>query len=142
MAELATIARPYARAAFETAQAAGTLAAWSVLLKRAAVAAAQPDFAVLIGTQTSAVEEERRAGTLRTTPTTRKRWASTSIVLPAAGCPPKNRSRVASLITATNRAPLSSSGVKGRPSRNSKSMSCQNSPSVRRSRDSIFLPPT
>ena len=49
MAELATIARPYARAAFETAQAAGTLAAWSVLLKRAAVAAAQPDFAVLIG---------------------------------------------------------------------------------------------
>ena len=49
MAELATIARPYARAAFETAQADGKLAEWGALLTRAAAAVAQPDFAVLLG---------------------------------------------------------------------------------------------
>ena len=38
MAELATIARPYARAAFETAQADGKLAEWGALLTRAAAA--------------------------------------------------------------------------------------------------------
>jgi hypothetical protein len=100
------------------------------------------DFEVLIGTQTSAEEEKRRVGTSRTTPTTRKRWPSTSIVLPIAGRPSKNRPREASLITATKRAPLSSSAVNGPPSRNSNSRIRQNSPSVRRSFDSIFLPPT
>jgi F0F1-type ATP synthase delta subunit len=35
MAEAATIARPYARAAFQSATAAGGLAKWSELLARA-----------------------------------------------------------------------------------------------------------
>ena len=49
MAERATIARPYARAAFAHAQASKDLAAWSKLLGSAAVAAADPRVARLIG---------------------------------------------------------------------------------------------
>ena len=49
MADRATIARPYARAAFAHAQAAKELPAWSKLLGAAAVAAADPRVARLIG---------------------------------------------------------------------------------------------
>ncbi len=49
MADRATIARPYARAAFAHAQAAGDLAAWSKLLGAAAQGAADPRVARLIG---------------------------------------------------------------------------------------------
>jgi F-type H+-transporting ATPase subunit delta len=49
VAERATIARPYARAAFAHAQASKDLAGWSTLLGSAAVAAADPRIARLIG---------------------------------------------------------------------------------------------
>ena len=49
MAERATIARPYARAAFAHAQAAKDLASWSKLLEAAAQGAADPRVARLIG---------------------------------------------------------------------------------------------
>ncbi len=49
MADRATIARPYARAAFAHAREAGELAAWSKLLGSAAVAAADSRVARLIG---------------------------------------------------------------------------------------------
>lgn len=49
MAELDTIARPYARAAFETAAAAGTLAPWGDALARAAGAVGHPDLETLLG---------------------------------------------------------------------------------------------
>jgi len=49
VAERATIARPYARAAFAHAQASKDLASWSKLLGSAAVAAADPRVARLIG---------------------------------------------------------------------------------------------
>ncbi len=49
MAEVATIARPYARAAFEYAQDAKALARWGDLLDTAAAVAAQPGFGALIG---------------------------------------------------------------------------------------------
>lgn len=49
MAELNTIARPYARAAFETAEASGAFAAWGSLLQSAAAAVEQPEFEMLIG---------------------------------------------------------------------------------------------
>ena len=49
MAERATIARPYARAAFAHAQASKDLASWSKLLGAAAVAAADPRVKRLIG---------------------------------------------------------------------------------------------
>jgi len=42
MAEITTIARPYARAAFEQAHAAGELAPWSGVLQAAALIAAVP----------------------------------------------------------------------------------------------------
>jgi F-type H+-transporting ATPase subunit delta len=48
MAELTTLARPYARAAFEQALAAGALAAWADALATAAAVAAQPRVAQLI----------------------------------------------------------------------------------------------
>jgi F-type H+-transporting ATPase subunit delta len=48
MAERATIARPYAKAAFEYARAANALAAWSQGLKVAAEIAADPRVAQLI----------------------------------------------------------------------------------------------
>lgn len=49
MAEKATIARPYARAAFAHAQQAGALATWSGLLEAAAAIVADPRVARLIG---------------------------------------------------------------------------------------------
>ncbi len=49
MADRATIARPYARAAFAHAHAAKELPAWSKLLGTAALAAADPRVARLIG---------------------------------------------------------------------------------------------
>ena len=49
MADRATIARPYARAAFEHARGAKDLAAWSKLLGSAAAAVADPGVARLLG---------------------------------------------------------------------------------------------
>jgi F-type H+-transporting ATPase subunit delta len=49
VADRATIARPYARAAFTHAQASKDLEGWSKLLGSAAVAAADPRIARLIG---------------------------------------------------------------------------------------------
>lgn len=49
MAEVATIARPYARAAFEYAQDAKALARWGDLLDIGAAVAADPGFGALIG---------------------------------------------------------------------------------------------
>jgi F-type H+-transporting ATPase subunit delta len=49
MAESATIARPYARAAFEAAGAAGAMPAWSEALARASAAVADARVAELIG---------------------------------------------------------------------------------------------
>jgi F-type H+-transporting ATPase subunit delta len=49
VADRATIARPYARAAFAHAQAGGSLASWSKLLGAAAVGAEDPRVARLIG---------------------------------------------------------------------------------------------
>ena len=42
MAELITLARPYAKAAFEQALAANTLTAWAEALATAAVVASEP----------------------------------------------------------------------------------------------------
>jgi F-type H+-transporting ATPase subunit delta len=49
MAEQATIARPYARAAFEAASAAGALPQWDQVLARASACVADPRVAALIG---------------------------------------------------------------------------------------------
>ncbi|NDB25797.1 MAG: ATP synthase F1 subunit delta, partial [Gammaproteobacteria bacterium] len=49
MADEATIARPYARAAFEHAHAAGQLAAWGELLERASVVLADERVHALVG---------------------------------------------------------------------------------------------
>jgi F-type H+-transporting ATPase subunit delta len=49
MAERITIARPYAKAAFETAQAKKQLAAWSRALTAAAAGAADPAVQTLLG---------------------------------------------------------------------------------------------
>ena len=49
MADIATIARPYARAAFEHAHAAGQLAPWGDLLARAGAAVEDERVAALIG---------------------------------------------------------------------------------------------
>jgi F-type H+-transporting ATPase subunit delta len=49
MAELITIARPYARAVFEAANAAGELPVWSLFLARAAVAIRDAQIEPLIG---------------------------------------------------------------------------------------------
>jgi F-type H+-transporting ATPase subunit delta len=49
MAEAATIARPYARAAFQSASAAGGLAKWSEVLARASACIGDPRVAPLIG---------------------------------------------------------------------------------------------
>ena len=48
MAEKATIARPYARAAFEHARAAGALPAWSEMLAEASRVVEHPDVQVLL----------------------------------------------------------------------------------------------
>jgi F-type H+-transporting ATPase subunit delta len=49
MADRLTIARPYARAAFEQARQSGTLSAWSEALGRAAAAATDPRVRALYG---------------------------------------------------------------------------------------------
>lgn len=49
MADTATVARPYARAAFEHARAANALAAWGELLARVSAALADERVAVLVG---------------------------------------------------------------------------------------------
>lgn len=49
MAELDTVARPYAKAAFASASDAGALPAWSALLRAAAIGAGEPAFARLVG---------------------------------------------------------------------------------------------
>ncbi|MCG3170714.1 MAG: ATP synthase subunit delta [Pseudomonadales bacterium] len=49
MAELTTLARPYAKAAFEQALASATLPAWATALATAAQLAAEPRVAALIG---------------------------------------------------------------------------------------------
>ncbi|HLB15151.1 MAG TPA: F0F1 ATP synthase subunit delta [Burkholderiales bacterium] len=49
MAELATIARPYAEAAFEVADATGKLAAWADALARLAAVASDPEVLQLVG---------------------------------------------------------------------------------------------
>lgn len=49
MAELATVARPYAQAAFEAAHAAGQLARWDDVLQAAGLAVADPRVAALLG---------------------------------------------------------------------------------------------
>lgn len=49
MSQAITLARPYARAAFQLAQAAGKLPAWSNLLGFAAQVAAHPDVQALVG---------------------------------------------------------------------------------------------
>ena len=49
MADIATIARPYARAAFEHAHAAGQLAPWGEMLARAGAAVEDERVAALIG---------------------------------------------------------------------------------------------
>lgn len=49
MAELETIARPYARAAFDAAAASGGLAGWGEALARAAGAVVHPDVETLLG---------------------------------------------------------------------------------------------
>lgn len=49
MAELSTLARPYARAVFELARDANTLAEWSALLKGLAAAVQDPQVARAIG---------------------------------------------------------------------------------------------
>jgi F-type H+-transporting ATPase subunit delta len=49
MTDKTTIARPYARAAFATAKARGTLAAWSDALRTAAAVVADPRVAALFG---------------------------------------------------------------------------------------------
>jgi F-type H+-transporting ATPase subunit delta len=49
MAEALTIARPYAKAAFETAQAKQQLAAWSRMLAAAAAGVGEPAVQILLG---------------------------------------------------------------------------------------------
>ena len=49
MAEKSTIARPYAEAVFETAQASGELKQWSALLQAAALITADADMQNIIG---------------------------------------------------------------------------------------------
>ena len=49
MAEAATIARPYAEAAFRLAEDKGTIAGWSAALSRLAVGAESPELVQLLG---------------------------------------------------------------------------------------------
>lgn len=59
MAELTTIARPYAKAAFETADAKGQLAEWSAMLSVAAVVATDRDMVKVL--QHPALTSEQKA---------------------------------------------------------------------------------
>jgi F-type H+-transporting ATPase subunit delta len=58
MAEMTTIARPYARAAFEEAYASGELQRWSDLLQTATVVAADPAIRVLLVTPQLAYQQK------------------------------------------------------------------------------------
>lgn len=60
MAEISTIARPYAEAVFELAQAGGTLKAWSEMLQTLALITADPDMQALIGN--TSVDKAKLAG--------------------------------------------------------------------------------
>lgn len=57
MAELSTLARPYARAAFEFAQAQGDLAGWEAMLNQAAAASSEEVVAKLIASPALTSEE-------------------------------------------------------------------------------------
>lgn len=59
MAELITLARPYARAAFETARAEDALQQWSEMLALAAQAASDPDMRRLLASPT--VSDKQKA---------------------------------------------------------------------------------
>ncbi|GAB3283719.1 F0F1 ATP synthase subunit delta [Parahaliea aestuarii] len=62
MAELSTLARPYAKAAFEYARDAGELAAWEGQLATAAAVVADPAMAAMLGNP--ALTNEQQANTL------------------------------------------------------------------------------
>jgi F-type H+-transporting ATPase subunit delta len=57
MAENVTIARPYAEAVFQRADASGTLAQWSAMLARAAAVAADPDMRQTMGNPAVSAEQ-------------------------------------------------------------------------------------
>ena len=57
MSNLATLARPYAKAAFELAQADGALAAWSDMLALSGAMVAEPELARLLEKDLITVEE-------------------------------------------------------------------------------------
>ncbi|HEB92675.1 MAG TPA: F0F1 ATP synthase subunit delta [Gammaproteobacteria bacterium] len=60
MAEISTIARPYAEAVFGLAQAGGTLKAWSEMLRTLALITADSDMRALIGN--TSVDKAKLAG--------------------------------------------------------------------------------
>jgi len=61
MAELTTVARPYAKAAFEFARDAGKLADWSAMLALAAGVASDEDFASYLARPTLTAEQQADA---------------------------------------------------------------------------------
>lgn len=61
MAELTTVARPYAKAAFEFAREKSKLAEWSAQLSLAAALAADTDFAAYLARPTLTVEQQAEA---------------------------------------------------------------------------------
>lgn len=61
MAELTTLARPYAKAAFEFARDKGRLAEWSGMLNLAAALAGDADFSRYLGRPTLTAEEQAEA---------------------------------------------------------------------------------
>lgn len=61
MAELTTLARPYAKAAFEQALASGTLPAWATALATAAQLATEPRVATLIASPSLTVVQKADA---------------------------------------------------------------------------------
>jgi len=61
MTEITTVARPYAKAAFEHASAAGQLAGWSDMLERAADVVADAGFKQYIARPTLTVEQQAEA---------------------------------------------------------------------------------
>jgi F-type H+-transporting ATPase subunit delta len=60
MAEITTLARPYAKAAFEYADAANTLDAWSGALQELAVVAADPKVAQALSNPLATTEQHAR----------------------------------------------------------------------------------
>ncbi|GAA5319646.1 MAG: F0F1 ATP synthase subunit delta [Candidatus Pelagadaptatus aseana] len=61
MAELTTLARPYAKAAFEAADAAGALAQWSQMLKLAAAVSQQEAMTKVMGSPSLTTEQKAEA---------------------------------------------------------------------------------